>query len=822
MNILYKIKKQKVNTIVFLAFFILILFLLGSKTVLSANLDVVDGVKITNEKGILQEKYKPYDRIKVNVEWSLKSEAKPGDTFIFKIPKELRGFGGTIELISGQGINLGKGVGNGNIVTFTFSDNIEKVENVFGVFYIESEIRYIEKQGEIEVPLVFEINGKVFKNSIIVDTGEPSGGEGLPNTNETFYKWGQINEKDDNIINWDLRINYKGENLSHIDVADMVKSGHEFVDGSLTVYKGYTNHKTGNIDNLTKVPLKDLSDFKSSPSGFQFQFSNNGEAYMVHYKTRILDKTRYDYSNRATLKIYNKDTIIREVTVKDFTTGGTTSAELKKYKGKLKIIKKDKVTGKLLNGAEFKLYNDENQEVATLITNEKGEAITDNIPGGVYILKEIKAPVGYKINLEDEKIYLNFKKDNQIEKVITNEKLSGNIKITTVDKNNLDKVLEGAEFTLKGMSYNNKDINLKGTTNKDGILEFNDLPFGKYTLTETKAPNGYRIDEKEQEIEIKEQGEIVDIKVTNLQALGKLKILKIDEITKKPLGGAEFQLLDSQSKLIETLTTNTKGEAISKELPSGKYTLKEIKVPEGYSKNISDNEFELNFNETKEIQKVITNKKTVGNIKIIKVDKNNSDKVLEGAEFELKGISENNKDVNLKGTTNKEGILEFKDLLSGKYTLTETKAPKGYRIDEKEQEVEIKSQGEVVEVKVKNEKIKSTSGSGGSSGSSSGTVKPKPENPEEPQEPKIPEPENPPINKEDESPSSKIEDHGKEDNKLPLDENKVDKKKTNTQKEIKPEKNKKLLPKTGEDSPIFNYIFGVILITIGFYLRKNK
>ena len=567
----------------------------------------------------------------------------------------------------------------------------------------------------------------------------------------------------------------------------------------------------------------------------------------VRKKLPSKDENDKDITNQELGK-----SITKEVRVIDSKAGGNTLSELKKYNGKLKIIMKDETTQKVLSGAAFELFNDKNQAVYTLITNEKGEAITDNIPSGTYTLKERKAPIGYKKNTESQKLCLDFKKNIEIEEGITNKRLSGKVKILKVDKNNSNKTLEGAEFTLKGISYNNEDISLKGKTNKNGILEFGDLLSGRYILRETKAPKGYEIEEKEQErkIEIEAKTETAKFIIKNKKtkpkfeiqpARGKFKIIKQDEITGELLKRAVFELVNDKNEVVMTLITNEDGEAAAKNIPGGTYTLREIMAPAGYKINLENNKIHLNFEKNKVIEKVITNKKIKpwvpvdpikGTIKVVKVSKANSSKVLEGAEFELKGISENNKDVNLKGTTNKEGILEFKDLLSGKYTLTETKAPKGYRIDEKEQEVEIKSQGEVVEVKVKNEKIKSTSGSGGgsgsrrgsssSSGSSSGTVKPKPENPEEPQKPKKTEPENPPTNKEDESPSSKIEDHGKENNKLPLDENKVDKKKTNAQKEIKPDKNINLLPKTGEDSSIFNYIFGVILITIGFYLRKNK
>ncbi|RXM58936.1 collagen binding domain-containing protein [Clostridium tetani] len=399
-----KIIKGRKNIIIILTF--LFQILLCSKTVLAANVDVIDNVKITNENGVVQGGYRPGDRIRIDVDWSIKSETKAGDTFSLKIPKELRGFNGTIQLKDKEGRNFGTGVGKGDVITFTFSDIVEKLENISGFFYIQSEIKYIERQGEIEVPLVFEVNGKAIKNSIIVDTGSTNSGGSPSKIAEMFQKWGRINENDDNIIDWVLRVNYKGEQLYNITITDMISKGHEFVDGSLELYKGYTNHRTGNIDNQTKVPLKYPVNFSSSPSGFKLKLYNESETYTLYYQTKIVDKSIFDFRNKATLEAYNKKPIIKEIMVKDFSSGGGASGDLKKYKGKLKLIKQDKTTGELLEGAVFELINDENKVVTTLTTNRKGEAITNEVLGGIYTLKEIKAPEGYRIYEGEQEIII--------------------------------------------------------------------------------------------------------------------------------------------------------------------------------------------------------------------------------------------------------------------------------------------------------------------------------------------------------------------------------------------------------------------------------
>jgi uncharacterized surface anchored protein len=280
-----KTTKYQMSIVVILALLFQVLIPSGSNVAFAAvKRDAIDSVEITNEQGETQDNFSPMDRIRIDVKWSIKSNVKAGDTFNFQLPSKLRGFNGIIYLNDDNGNNFGIGKGSGNSIVFKFSDNVEKYDNVSGFFYVQTEIKYIEQQGEVLVPLEFKVNGKViYKKSIIVDTGTTTN-EGPSEITEVFYKWGTIDPNDDTLINWALRINYKGDILYDTIVTDVLSDGHEFVDGSLSVYEGYTNYATGEIEPIVeKIEITGTKvwegDSEEDRPDISLQLYRDGEAF---------------------------------------------------------------------------------------------------------------------------------------------------------------------------------------------------------------------------------------------------------------------------------------------------------------------------------------------------------------------------------------------------------------------------------------------------------------------------------------------------------------------------------------------------------------
>ncbi|PFP53880.1 peptidase, partial [Bacillus cereus] len=192
---------------------------------------------------------------------------------------------------------------------------------------------------------------------------------------------------------------------------------------------------------------------------------------------------------------------------------------------------------------------------------------------------------------------------------VENAKELGSLQIIKKDAES-GKVLEGAEFKLKNEA--GQVVGETKTTNKDGVVKFENLVPGKYTLEETKAPEGYKAVEVTVEVNIV-ANEVAKQEVLNEKVKEKIKgqveITKVDaNDTNKKLAGAVFEILKDGAK-IDTLTSDENGKATSKELDPGDYILKEVQAPEGYE--LSDKEIEFTISNQKfEVVKLqITNKK---------------------------------------------------------------------------------------------------------------------------------------------------------------------------------------------------------------------
>lgn len=158
----------------------------------------------------------------------------------------------------------------------------------------------------------------------------------------------------------------------------------------------------------------------------------------------------------------------------------------------------------------------------------------------------------------------------------------GKVKIKKVDSNNDNKKLVGAKFHIE---------DLKGKivgeliTNEEGEVISKDLPIGNYTLVEVEAPKGYELVKDKIAVKIGKDT-VVEIKIENKKLpdpTGQFEIEKVDDKDSElKLKGAVFQVLNKEGKEVSRLITNEKGKVISNQLAIGKYTIKEIKAPNGY------------------------------------------------------------------------------------------------------------------------------------------------------------------------------------------------------------------------------------------------
>ncbi|PFJ67664.1 SpaA isopeptide-forming pilin-related protein [Bacillus thuringiensis] len=252
--------------------------------------------------------------------------------------------------------------------------------------------------------------------------------------------------------------------------------------------------------------------------------------------------------------------------------------------GKMKLVKVDiSDKNKKLAGAKFKIEDLNGKIVGELVTNEEGEVISKDLPIGNYTLVEVEAPKGYEL-LKD-KITVKIEKDAEVEIRIGNKKLPdpmGKMKLVKVDISDKNKKLAGAKFHIEDAK--GKVVG-ELITDEKGEMISKDLPIGNYTLVEIEAPKGYELLKDKIAVKI-EKDTVVEIKIENKKLpdpTGQFEIEKVDDKDSElKLKGAVFQVLDKEGKELSRLITDEKGKVISNQLAIGKYTIKEIKAPNGY------------------------------------------------------------------------------------------------------------------------------------------------------------------------------------------------------------------------------------------------
>ena len=148
---------------------------------------------------------------------------------------------------------------------------------------------------------------------------------------------------------------------------------------------------------------------------------------------------------------------------------------------------------------------------------------------------------------------------------------------------------------------------------------------------------------------------------------GKIVINKTDAETSKPIEGVTFQLQKKDGTVVGTSTTDSRGVASFSQLLPADYVLKETSTNENYVLNKLDFDVNVKYNQT--VTKSITNEHKRGNLKVIKVDKDNHKIALGNVQFDL--YSEEFGRIIGTYTTNVDGEIQINNLRTGKYKLIE-------------------------------------------------------------------------------------------------------------------------------------------------------
>ena len=399
-------------------------------------------------------------------------------------------------------------------------------------------------------------------------------------------------------------------------------------------------------------------------------------------------------------------------------------------KGKVAVRKTDsEITDLNLEGAEFTIYDNNKNSVATIITDKNGYAESEPLNYGNYTMQETKAPKGHLLN---DKVWdINITEDGKVYSYdITNDVIKGRLQIVKVDSENEEKPVEGAGFDVIAVNVNGIE---EGTvvdhvvTDKDGFAYTKDLRYGDYKFHETDTPIGYWKSDKDYSFSINENGKTYVKYVKNSPIQAKVRVIKVDSKDGKPLKGVKFQIRSVDTKkLVEftnfigiipmkttTLETNKNGELVTPQnLVYGNYLLEEVEPLEGYVK-ANPIPFKIDENavleEIKDLgtiyTKKVSNDRITANMELLKLDKE-TNKPLSNIEFKVTSL-----DGFMKGQTwnlksDDKGLVSLKGLEYGNYRVDEVKTLWNYVINKEPIFFSVKENGKTIKLKMTNKKIR--------------------------------------------------------------------------------------------------------------------
>lgn len=380
-------------------------------------------------------------------------------------------------------------------------------------------------------------------------------------------------------------------------------------------------------------------------------------------------------------------------------TSSVADLTLKGNTAKIRVKKVDADTNEPISNTTFKIFKEDGTEIGTATTGNDGIVTFNDLYQANYVVEEVKNNDDYV--LEHEKIKIPAYYNQITDKTITNKHKEGDLTIYKVDKDNHKVTLGNVEFDLFSEEFN-KVIGTY-TTDVNGEIHIKNLRTGNYKVIEKNTGKWYNLaDDTNIKIEWNNETKTT---IENELKKGQIKVIKVDLDNKEvKLKDVEFQVLDQNGNVLETIKTNENGETTTKEYPIRDYdklTIKETKTGKWYKLNNTPQTVTLKENKITNI--TFTNEKKKGQIKVIKVDLDNKKVKIPDVEFKV--YDEKGKVVEtLKTDKNGEAITKRLPI-DQEYKVQETKTGKWYVLNETPQKVTLK-EDEITNITYTNEKKK--------------------------------------------------------------------------------------------------------------------
>ena len=358
--------------------------------------------------------------------------------------------------------------------------------------------------------------------------------------------------------------------------------------------------------------------------------------------------------------------------------------------------------------------------IEIIIFDENGKAvISTDLPLGSYYVQERSTDDHYI--LRDEKYGFEFTYGDQTVEVthlavnngaaIENELKYGSVSGLKVDEDG--RVIKGAVFGLFSNDeneYSCENAYMVTESAEDGTFKFENIPYGAWVVREIQPAVGFVLNEKAYQITIKEDGDVVEIKLENRYIRGDIEGLKLDE-DGNVIAGAKFGLFKSgtteftEENALLVTETDSEGKFRFENIRFGKWIVRELVPATGYVLN--ETPIDVNIQTEGEIIKIsFENKFIRSDIRGYKVDEDG--KLVEDALFGL--FTEDETEFTeeravLTAKSDAEGIFFFDDVRFGKWIVKELAPAEGFVANDTVFPIDVTTDGAVIEIKAENRHI---------------------------------------------------------------------------------------------------------------------
>lgn len=358
-------------------------------------------------------------------------------------------------------------------------------------------------------------------------------------------------------------------------------------------------------------------------------------------------------------------------------------------------VKKVDETGDALAGATFGLFPVDASGVAASVpvmsatSGSDGVATFTNVHWGVYQVKETSAPEGYTLSDTALTVTVDAQHLTVAAGTVTDRPITGTIILTKTSDDGTP--LAGVEFALypvtKGPdgSTTVADVPaMRALSDANGRVSFDSVRYGMYELRETKGLPGYLTMEKPLGVVVTADGATIDLgQVVNTAERGAIRLLKTDAKTGDPLAGATFAIYrvaedgTVAEEPSDTQVSGADGIVSFENLTVGDYAIRETNAPTGWL--VSTDTISAKVSADGQVVDAgrVNNERIRSDIIAHKVD-SQTHAGLAGATFALEREGQQI----ATATSDADGLVTFKDVEYGTYTIREERAPRGYALSE--------------------------------------------------------------------------------------------------------------------------------------------